>query len=69
MRRLVRYVCPGDKVPPYLEVDISRLNIGQSVLLKDLPADPTLKLAVKNPKLPVLKISGRSQETSSDGAS
>lgn len=67
IRRLVRYVCPGDKVPPYLEVDISRLNIGQSIFLKDLPADPALRLVAKDLKMPVLKISGRTQTEGADG--
>ncbi|GAQ91369.1 mitochondrial ribosomal protein L25 precursor [Klebsormidium nitens] len=67
VRRLVRYVCPGDKVPPYLEVDISRLNIGQSIYLKDLPADPALRIVAKDLKMPVLKISGRTQTDSADG--
>lgn len=56
--RKVTYSCPGDAIPPFLEVDLSTLDVGQKILLRDLKVDPRLKLVKKNISLPVLKIMG-----------
>ncbi|CAM6108849.1 unnamed protein product [Calypogeia fissa] len=56
--RKVPYLCPVDAIPPFLEVDISTLDVGDKVLLKDLKVDPRLKLLRKDSLLPVIKIMG-----------
>ncbi|KAL3675106.1 hypothetical protein R1sor_025054 [Riccia sorocarpa] len=63
MKRVVAYVCPADAIPPYLEVDLSTLDVGQKILLRDLKVDPRLHLCQKDNSLPVVKIMGtRSME-------
>jgi len=58
MRRVVPFDCSWDNIPPYIEVDLSTLRVGQILQLKDLQVDPSLKLLVRNPSLPVCKIAG-----------
>jgi len=59
MRRKVLCWCPGDGVPSGLDLDISRLEIGQKVLHSQLQLPPGVQLAMKDASLAVLKISGR----------
>ncbi|KAL2623690.1 hypothetical protein R1flu_003895 [Riccia fluitans] len=58
MKRVVTYVCPADAIPPFLEVDLSTLDVGQKILLRDLKVDPRLKISHGDSSLPVVKIMG-----------
>lgn len=44
IKRTVKYLCPADIIPPYIEVDLSELDVGQKVLMGDLNIHPALKL-------------------------
>ncbi|KAK8948291.1 hypothetical protein KSP40_PGU009499 [Platanthera guangdongensis] len=44
IKRTVKYLCPADIVPPYIDVDLSELDVGQKILVKDLRVHPALKL-------------------------
>lgn len=33
IRKVIRCSCPGDTIPPYIEVDVSHLSVGQRVAL------------------------------------
>ena len=44
IRRIVECSCPGDAIPASIEVDISGLNLGQTVLLPHLKLPSGIKL-------------------------
>ncbi|ONK80660.1 uncharacterized protein A4U43_C01F20290 [Asparagus officinalis] len=57
IKRTVKYLCPADIVPPYIDVDLSELDVGQKLLARDLNVHPALKLLV-SPDQPVCNIMG-----------
>ncbi|KAK9088140.1 hypothetical protein Scep_027222 [Stephania cephalantha] len=44
IKRTVKYLCPADVVPPYIDVDLSELDVGQKILRRDLKVHPALQL-------------------------
>lgn len=59
IRRQVECLCPGDAIPAAIEVDISGLNLGQTVLLPQLKLPEGVKMVALHPSLPVCKIAGK----------
>lgn len=57
IKRTVKYLCPADIIPPYIDVDLSELDIGQKIVAKDLKVHPALKLLIP-PDFPVCNIIG-----------
>ncbi|WVZ69854.1 LOW QUALITY PROTEIN: hypothetical protein U9M48_018577 [Paspalum notatum var. saurae] len=57
IKRTVKYLCPADIVPPYIEVDLSELDVGQKLLMRDLKVHPALKL-LQSPDQPICSIIG-----------
>uniref|UniRef100_A0A1D1YEC8 50S ribosomal protein L25 n=1 Tax=Anthurium amnicola TaxID=1678845 RepID=A0A1D1YEC8_9ARAE len=57
IKRSVRYLCPADIVPPYIDVDLSELDVGQKLLMRDLKVHPALQL-LRSPDEPVCNIIG-----------
>lgn len=57
IKRTVKYLCPADIVPPYIDVDLSELDVGQKLLMKDLKVHPALKL-LHSPDQPICNIIG-----------
>ncbi|KAJ0049647.1 hypothetical protein Pint_15076 [Pistacia integerrima] len=57
IKRTVKFICPADIVPPYIDVDLSELDLGQKLLMGDLKVHPALKL-VQSKDLPVCKVMG-----------
>lgn len=43
MRRVL-YACLGSSVPPHIEVDVSKLALGEVVRVRDLPQPPGTKI-------------------------
>ncbi|GLT91252.1 hypothetical protein SLE2022_091490 [Rubroshorea leprosula] len=58
IKRTVKYLCPPDVIPPYIEVDLSELDVGQKIIMGDLRVHPALKLCQSKDE-PVCKIMGR----------
>ncbi|KAK4748625.1 hypothetical protein SAY87_015211 [Trapa incisa] len=54
IRRTVKYLCPADVIPPYIDVDLSELDVGQKLTMADLKVHPALKL-LKSKDEPVCK--------------
>lgn len=50
-------MCPADVIPPYIEVDLSALDVGQKLVMGDLKVHPALKL-VQSKDEAVVKIAG-----------
>ncbi|KAJ4979508.1 hypothetical protein NE237_010288 [Protea cynaroides] len=57
IKRTVQYLCPSDIVPPYVDVDLSELDVGQKLVMGDLKVHPALRL-LKSKDEPVCKIMG-----------
>lgn len=58
IRRTVKFLCPADLIPPYIDVDLSELDIGQTLLMRDLKVHPSLKLLKAKEDWPICKIMG-----------
>lgn len=57
IKRTVKFLCPADVIPPYIDVDLSELDVGQKVVMGDLKVHPALKLKQVKDE-PVCKIMG-----------
>ncbi|KAL0688185.1 hypothetical protein Bca4012_087862 [Brassica carinata] len=61
-------LCPAEIIPPYIEVDLSHLDVGQKLVTGDLKVHPALKL-IKSKDEPVVKIArGRVSDQQKDQA-
>jgi len=59
----VEVECLAEDIPPYFEVDLSRLvNIGDSIYIKDLKVSPQVKLLIP-PETPIVSLIKESQIT------
>ena len=56
MRSSVKFLCPSEQIPQNVEVDLSKLDIGDQVLVKDLPVHSSLKLLSKIEDTVVCKV-------------
>ena len=56
VRRSLRYLCPAEHIPQKIEVDVSKLDIEDKVLMHEIDVHPTLKLLSKNEAMSVCKI-------------
>eukprot|EP01018_Ginkgo_biloba_P003501 Gb_39986 [translate_table: standard] len=56
--KAVGYLCPTDLIPPYIYVDLSNLDVGEKVLMRDLEVHKSLKLLSQDDSLPICKIMG-----------
>lgn len=57
IKRTAKYLCPADIVPPYIEVDLSELDVGQKLMMRDLKVHPALKL-LHSPDQPICNFTG-----------
>ncbi|KAL6533201.1 hypothetical protein OROMI_027313 [Orobanche minor] len=48
IRTSLRYMCPAEHIPDKIEVDVSNLDIGDSVSMQDVMVHTSLKLISKN---------------------
>ncbi|CAN7033405.1 unnamed protein product, partial [Brassica rapa subsp. trilocularis] len=55
IKRTVKFLCPAEIIPPYIEVDLSLLDVGQKLVAGDLKVHPALKLIRPKDK-PIVKI-------------
>ncbi|XP_021752238.1 uncharacterized protein LOC110717780 [Chenopodium quinoa] len=56
VRKNLKYLCPTECIPQKIEVDISNLDIGDRIFMKDIEVDPSLKLLSGNDTKPICKI-------------
>lgn len=56
IRKTLKYLCPTECIPQKIEVDISNLDIGDRILMKDVQVDSSLKLLSGNETKPICKI-------------
>lgn len=57
IKRTAKFLCPADIIPPYIDVDLSELDVGQKLVMGDLKVHPALKL-LQSKDEPVCKIMG-----------
>ncbi|KAF3786994.1 50S ribosomal protein L25 [Nymphaea thermarum] len=56
IRRTVPFLCPADIVPPYIDVDLSELDVGQKLVMKDLKVHPAISLYQVNEDWPICNV-------------
>ncbi|KAK9932623.1 hypothetical protein M0R45_019851 [Rubus argutus] len=56
-KRMVKFRCPADVIPPYIDMDLSELDAGQELVMGDLKVHPTLKL-LQSKDEPICKFEG-----------
>lgn len=56
IRSSVKLVGPAEHIPSKIEVDVSKLDIEDKVLMQEVAFHPSLKLLSKNETAPVCKI-------------
>ncbi|KAK4260055.1 hypothetical protein QN277_003226 [Acacia crassicarpa] len=56
IRTSLKFLCPSEHIPSKIEVDVSNLDIGDRVLMRDIEVHPSLKLLSRNENMPVCKI-------------
>ncbi|GMH29756.1 hypothetical protein Nepgr_031599 [Nepenthes gracilis] len=57
IKRTVKFLCPADIIPPYIDVDLSELDAGQKLVMGDLRVHPALEL-IHSKNEPIVKIMG-----------
>ncbi|XP_074563194.1 uncharacterized protein LOC141819836 [Curcuma longa] len=57
IKRTVKYLCPADIIPPYIDVDLSELDVGQKLIMRDLKVHPAIRL-LQSPDQPICNIIG-----------
>ncbi|KAM1738002.1 hypothetical protein ACFX1Q_014466 [Malus domestica] len=57
IKRTVKFLCPADVIPPYIDVDLSELDVNQKIVMGDLKVHPDIKL-LQSKDEPVCKITG-----------
>lgn len=57
IKRTAKFICPADIIPPFIEVDLSELDVGKKLVMGDLKVHPALKL-VRSQDEPICKIAG-----------
>ncbi|GAV86877.1 hypothetical protein CFOL_v3_30303 [Cephalotus follicularis] len=62
IRTSLKYLCPAEHIPPKIDVDVSNLDIGDRVFMRDVEVHPSLKLLSKNENMPICKIVATSLE-------
>ncbi|XP_077233544.1 ribosomal protein L25/Gln-tRNA synthetase, anti-codon-binding domain-containing protein [Tasmannia lanceolata] len=67
IRTSLKYLCPAEHIPPKIEVDLSNLDIGDRVSMRDIEVHPSMKLLSKNDNMPVCKIMSTKSEVSGSG--
>lgn len=56
IRASLKYLCPAEHIPQKIEVDVSKLDVGDRVLMQDVEVHPSMKLLSKNETMPICKI-------------
>ncbi|KAF5752919.1 Ribosomal protein L25/Gln-tRNA synthetase anti-codon-binding domain [Tripterygium wilfordii] len=56
IRTSLRFLCPAEYIPQKIEVDVSNLDVGDRIFMRDIEIHTSLKLLSKNENMPVCKI-------------
>ncbi|MBA0862018.1 hypothetical protein Goshw_003508 [Gossypium schwendimanii] len=56
IRSSLKFQCPAEHIPQKIEVDVSKLDIDDRVLMHDIKVHPSMKLLSKNESMPLCKI-------------
>ena len=62
VQRSAKFLCMPDQIKSFIEIDISDLQIGQSIHINDVKL-PNNMVACDKTNFPILSISGRARET------
>ncbi|XP_030499152.2 uncharacterized protein LOC115714557 [Cannabis sativa] len=64
IRTSLKYICPAEHIPSKIEVDVSKLDVGDRIFIRDVEVHPSLKLLSKNEDMPICKIVATELENS-----
>ncbi|XP_062102093.1 uncharacterized protein LOC133811026 [Humulus lupulus] len=64
IRTSLKYICPAEHIPSKIEVDVSNLDVGDRIFIRDVEVHPSLKLLSKNEDMPICKIVATELENS-----
>ena len=53
--------CLGKDIPPEITIDVSSLDVGDKVFLRDLHLPEMVQVRVKDENIPILKIAGKAR--------
>jgi hypothetical protein len=53
--------CLGKDIPPEITIDVSSLDVGDKVFLRDLRLPEMVQVRVKDENIPILKIAGKAR--------
>lgn len=56
IRSSLKYMCPAEHIPTSVEVDVSNLDIGDRVSMRDVEVHSSMKLLSKNETRPVCRV-------------
>ncbi|EPS59804.1 hypothetical protein M569_15000, partial [Genlisea aurea] len=56
IRSSLKFMSPAEHIPAKIEIDVSKLDIGEGIWMNQVSVHPSLKLLSKNDMLPVCKI-------------
>lgn len=56
IRTSLKYFGPAEHIPSKIEVDVSNLDIGDRIFIRDVDVHSSLKLLSKNEVMPICKI-------------
>ncbi|XP_024978814.1 uncharacterized protein LOC112516025 isoform X2 [Cynara cardunculus var. scolymus] len=62
LRTSLKYKCPSEHIPQKIEVDISNLDIGDRVFMRDVKVHSSLELLSKDETRPICKIVASKQD-------
>jgi large subunit ribosomal protein L25 len=57
IRKSLKYLGPPEHIPSKIELDLSKLDIGDKMSMTEVEVHPSLKLLSKNESIPIFKIS------------
>ncbi|KGN62070.1 uncharacterized protein LOC101208580 [Cucumis sativus] len=63
IRTSLKYLCPAEHIPSKIEVDVSNLDIGDRIFIRDVDVHSSMKLLSKNEVMPICKIVTIKSET------
>ncbi|CAI0429750.1 unnamed protein product [Linum tenue] len=63
-RTTLKLLCPAENIPQKIEVDLSNLDIGERIFMRDISLHPSLKLLSKDETTPVCKVVSTDLKTS-----
>ncbi|KAL3722199.1 hypothetical protein ACJRO7_034551 [Eucalyptus globulus] len=63
IRTSLKFTCPAEHIPSKIEVDVSNLDIGDRIFMRDVEFHPSMELLSKNDAIPICKVMSTKSES------